>query len=356
MLRLVVAVSAVLFSYLGTGCNRSLPATAKAASPPIETAPPDGEKQEIRITGLIQAVHSVKVVVPQIQGQVGNMTLTRLIPNGTRVKEGDLIATFDPASQIDAAREAQAKYEDLGHQVEQKQAENRANSEKRMVEFRQAEGDLTKAELEAEKGPVLSEIDRLQTDARAEGARKRVADLKQSMAFRDKAEVAALHVLELQRDRQKIAIQRVEANLKKLEIHAPLAGMVVHELLPRSGTLGKPQEGDQLFRGYPLVSIFDPSQMRVMCTINEPDVTPLLANTHVTVTLDAYPDLVLPAHFLNASPVASSGMGTPIKTFVASFGLDKSDPHLLPDLSAAVLLAVPTRPVPPGVSTPGVSK
>ena len=135
---------------------------------------------------------------------------------------------------------------------------------------------------------------------------------------------------------------------KKLEIHAPLAGMVVHELLPRAGTLGKAQEGDQIFRGYPLASIFDPSQMLVRCSINEPDVTALLANARVTVHLDAYPDLTLPAHFVSASPVASSGLGTPIKTFVAVFGLDKNDPHLLPDLSAAVVLTIPAAAIPPG--------
>jgi hypothetical protein len=31
-------------------------------------------------------------------------------------------------------------------------------------------------------------------------------------------------------------------------------------------------------------------------------------------------------------------MGSPIKTFSAIFRLEKSDPHLLPDLSAAVVL------------------
>jgi hypothetical protein len=36
--------------------------------------------------------------------------------------------------------------------------------------------------------------------------------------------------------------------------------------------------------------------------------------------------------------VASSALGSPIKTFSARFRLDKSDPHLLPDLSAAVVL------------------
>jgi hypothetical protein len=54
--------------------------------------------------------------------------------------------------------------------------------------------------------------------------------------------------------------------------------------------------------------------------------------------LDAYPDLVFEAHMVSASPVASSALGSPIKTFSARFRLDKSDPHLLPDLSAAVVL------------------
>src|SRR4051812_22339010 len=155
VLRAALAVCALC---LGTGCNGPLAKTSDAAVAAAQASPPEGGEREIRITGLVQAVHSVKVVVPQIQGQFGNMTLTELIPNGTRVKENNLIATFDPAAQLDAARDAQAKFEDLSHQVDQKLAENRANGEKRMVELRQAEGDQLKAELELQKGPVLGEI------------------------------------------------------------------------------------------------------------------------------------------------------------------------------------------------------
>ena len=57
-----------------------------------------------------------------------------------------------------------------------------------------------------------------------------------------------------------------------------------------------------------------------------------------------------PAHFLYASPVASSGLGTPIKSFLAVFSIDKPDPHLLPDLSAAVVL---TLPAPSGAAAGG---
>ena len=107
--------------------------------------------------------------------------------------------------------------------------------------------------------------------------------------------------------------------IKKLEIHAPLAGMVIHEATYRAGNFGHAQVGDQIYRGYPLVSIFDPSEMRVRCSVNEPDILALSAHAAVSVYLDAYPDVAIPAHFDYSSPVASSGLGTPIKTFFAVF-------------------------------------
>jgi HlyD family secretion protein len=332
----ILLVAGIVLS--SASCNRTLPPTAEAAAPPSGAEAKASERREIRITGLVQAVHSVKIMVPLITGQFAQMTLTKLIPNGSAVKEHDLIAAFDATQQVDAARDAKAKYEDLGHQVDQKAAENRAATEKRTLDLRQAEGDLSKAELELQKGPVLSEIDRLQNEAKAAGARKQVASLKKSMAFRDKAEAAALRVLELQRDRQKIQMERTQSNIEKMEIHSPLNGMVVHEMTRRGNSLGHAQEGDLMYRGFPLVSIFDPSEMEVRCSVNEPDLLALLQGATATVTLDAYPDLTIPAHFVSVSPVATAAPDTPVKSFVAVFSIDKRDAHLLPDLSAAVVL------------------
>jgi multidrug resistance efflux pump len=269
------------------------------------------------------------------------MTLTEIIANGATVKEGDIIATFDPAQQMDAAREAQGKFEDLTHQVEQKKAELRSSAEKRASDLLQAKGELTKAALELEKGPVLSLLDKERNEARASSARAHVASLEKSFAFREKSEAAALRILELQRDRQKINLQRAQDNIQLLQIRAPLAGMVVHELTYRAGSYGHAQVGDQIYRGYPLVSIFDPSEMQVRCGINEPDIHAALTVTKASLYLDAYPELAIPAHFVFSSPVASSPLGTPIKSFLAVFHIDKADPHLLPDLTAAIVLSTP---------------
>jgi hypothetical protein len=329
-------------------CTRPSPPVAQAAAP--TPADVSAANREVRISGTVQAVRSSKVLIPAIYGsQAGPLTLTHLIPNGASVKVGDLIAAFDPTQQMDSARDAQAKFDDLSHQVDQKRAQNNADAAKRDSDLKQAEADLAKAQIELKKGPLLSEIDRLKNEEKASIAGAHVESLKKSNALHDRADGAALRILELQRDRQKVTLERTENNINLMTIKASIAGMVAHQNVFRANTLGHPQEGDQLYRGQALLSIFDPTEMSVVCSVGEPDGIALERGTRATVRLDAYPDLVLPAHLEFASPVASSALGSPIKNFTAVFRLDKSDPHLLPDLSAAVVIPVgqASRPVSP---------
>jgi len=307
-------------------CSRFSTPVTQAASP--SPAPQSTSvKREVRVSGTIQAVRSSKVLVPQIQGNYSSMTLTHMIANGATVQQGDVIATFDPTTMMDAVRDAAGRYGDLSHQVDQKAAQNRSDAEGRLSTLRQAEADLAKAQIELRKGPILSEIDRLKNEQAAETARAHVASLQKSNALHDKADAASLRNLELQRDRQKVAMERAQSNLDKMTLKAPLAGMIA-------------QEGDQLYRGQPLVSIFDPTEMQVRVNVGEPDRGYLTPGVRGTVRLDAYPDVALPAHLEYASPVASSGWGSPIKSFTAVFHIDKTDSHLLPDLSAAIVIDV----------------
>src|SRR5450432_2788289 len=90
-------------------CTRQAPPVAHAASVATTSASREEApraRREVRVTGILEAVHSAKVLVPQIYGQGGAMTLTKLIPNGSRVKDGDLIAVFESTQQADKAREA----------------------------------------------------------------------------------------------------------------------------------------------------------------------------------------------------------------------------------------------------------
>ncbi|MFB3829201.1 MAG: HlyD family secretion protein [Bryobacteraceae bacterium] len=335
-----VVVCAVMCA--AAGCRGRAPVAVEAAAPAAPGQHRAGNIREIRATGTLQAVRAYTVQVPRIEGQNqgpnGRLTLVRLAPNGTAVKEGEMVAEFDRTPQEDAAREALAKYEDLGHQVRQKAAENRSESEKRALKLKEAEADLGKAELQLRKGPILSDINRLKNEERAAAARTRVEMLKQIDTARTRAEAAALRILELQTGRQKVALDRAKRNAEKLVLRASIAGMVALENVWRGGSMGNAQEGDQLWPGQALLKIFDPSGMRVRALISEPDRALLAEGALALVRLDAYPDAVYRARFESASPVATAAMGSPIKSFASQFRLEQSDPRLLPDLSVAVMI------------------
>jgi HlyD family secretion protein len=345
---LALVVSAVLVLSCASSCARSSEARADAAVVSASTSSPAADtaraavtepKREIRLTGIVEAVHSSKVMVPTTTGNSSSqVTLTHIIPNGSRVEAGDMIAEFDPTQEIERAFTARGKADDLAHQVEQKGAQNRADSEKRKADLTQAQADLDKATLELQKAPILAAIVRDENEIKAQIAREHLASLQKSNALHDASDAAALKVLELQRDRQQVALQKAQDNIDRLQVKAPIAGLVAHQNLYRGNSYGRPQEGDQLYRGQALVSIFDPGEMLVRCSVGEPDGAALKPGVRAIVRFDAYPDLTMPAHFEFASPIATAALGTPIKTFTAIFKLDGGDPRLMPDLSAAVVI------------------
>src|SRR5579872_6424190 len=54
----------------------------------------------LRSNGSVQAINALTMRVPQIEGQSGNLTITKLITAGAEVKEGDLLAEFDRTKQL----------------------------------------------------------------------------------------------------------------------------------------------------------------------------------------------------------------------------------------------------------------
>jgi len=297
-----------------------------------------GAPKGVRVTGTLRAVREHLVQVPRIQGQNARMILTWLIPNSAQVEAGDILAEFDRTQQMDLARQALAKFEDLQHKVEQKKAENRSSAEQRGEEVAQAEADLAKARVLLGVASVKGEIERLMNEVREKDALTRLESLAISQAQLEAADMAGLRLLELQMDRQRAAFERAQRNTDLLVLRAPLAGMVAHEYTYRSGSFGPAQVGDPLYRGLALLRLFDPSAMEVRARVGEPDGEALVIGAEAVVIVDAYPGASFPARLVSASPVASSGLGSPIKQFSARFTLESTDPRLMPDLSAAVVI------------------
>ncbi|HEY1302401.1 MAG TPA: HlyD family efflux transporter periplasmic adaptor subunit [Vicinamibacterales bacterium] len=352
-------LAVVLCGAVAAACSGPHPAAIEARATPSPSAskePGAARSQTIRWTGTLEAVRSTRVAVPQVTGPTYRMTLTRIVRNGAAVAKGDVIAEFDPLEQIDQARQSAAKSDDLAHQVRQRIADNAANAEGRQLEREQAEADLAKARLDVSKAPVLGEIEAQQNTIRLAKARAKVESLRVTQPQEERADRAALRILELQRDRQRAAQDRARANLEKLRVKAPLSGMVALSTVYNNGSMVRPQAGDQLYRNNTLLNIFDPGEMLVRVNVAEPDGALLKPGLNAKVYVDAYPDMTLGARFVAASPVAASAaLGRGVKTFMAVFRLEGSDPRLMPDLSAAVVFDIGERsPAPSELASAGV--
>ena len=317
-------------------CSRAPVSVVVAAEPARVSAQPSPERKVVRIAGLVQALESQSIQVPQVSGTGGRMTLTRLAPNGSKASKGDIVAEFDRVAILDEERDTKAKVDDLSHQWEEKKAQVNSDAAKRVAQLREAEADLEKAQLQLRKGPVLSEIDRLKNESKAENAHLRLASLKKSDEIRRRAEAAAVKTLELKRQRQQVSLERIQSNLERLQIRAPLDGMVVLENTWRNGSMGPAQAGDQMWPGMPILRIFNPSRMVVVASVDEPDIAWLWKSPNARLYLDAYPGTVFETKLDSANPVATAGMDSPVRSFMATFRIEQQSPLLLPDLSAAL--------------------
>jgi multidrug efflux pump subunit AcrA (membrane-fusion protein) len=311
--------------------------------PSPSTLEPGAGTRVVRITGTVQATKALAVRVPQIAAQNSRLTLVSLIPNGSKVQAGDLLAEFDATSLIDEDREAKGKLSELIHQLAERKAKARSDAAKRSALLVEAEADLAKARIQLRKGPILSDIDRKKNETLSESAQARVESLTKSNRLHDLEEEAAIGVLEKKVERQNLRLERLANNMDRLSIKSPHAGMIALETVWRSGSMGPPQEGDLLNPGQPVLRIFDPGAMVVEGTISEADVSALAHAAEAKVYLDAYPGATFDARLESASPVATAGLDTPVRNFSARFRILQQDPRLLPDLSASLEIVIPAK-------------
>ena len=304
-----------------------------------------GNGVSLRLHGSVEPVRSRPIVVPRLSGSgpgpgsggPGTLVIVRLAKPGTRVKRGDLLIEFDRQAQIKTAHDRQAEYRDFVEQINKKRGEQitaRAHGE---AELKTAEGAVKSADLEILKADVVPPITAEQNRLTLDEARAKAAQLKRTFELRRKADAADIRALEIQRDRAMNAWKHAEGNAEKMRVLSPIDGMVVLKSTWKSGTMGEVQEGEEVRPGLSVMDVIDPSAMRVRVKINQADVASLRVGQPARITLDSFPTKTFTGRLEQMSQIgAVSTMSNRVRSFLAIFSIDGSDPHLMPDLAAAI--------------------
>jgi HlyD family secretion protein len=92
------------------------------------------------------------------------------------------------------------------------------------------------------------------------------------------------------------------------------------------------------------MDVIDSSAMQVRARVNQADVSALRVGQPARITLDSYPGRAFDGRLEQLSQIGSiSTMSNRVRTFLAVFSIEGTDPHLMPDLAAAIDMAEDRR-------------
>ena len=257
-----------------------------------------------------------------------------LVPEGTRVKQGDLLIRF----------EAQ-KYEIAKSGAESALAVARADLARALGQLQAQRAAEERARLEYASLPELAEkgfVNRSELDA----ARLAHEEVRASTrSFEAAIDAARANVERAERE-----VQQQDRKLEEGIVHAPRDGVVVYATTGEAANPRKVSVGIIPFEGQPLLYLPDPSSMRVDAEISEFDLAKVRIGSAVELRLDAYSDLVFHGEVISiaslARPKISRVSGQPIgvKVFDVGIRVLDHDERLKPGLTTTVEILVGENP------------
>ena len=146
-------------------------------------------------SGEVKALRSLTVSAPSVGGK---LLITRLIPEGTVVKKGDLIVQFDPTELLERLESAkrdftaaeaeldltEAKNElrerELGEEIRKKEIEARKAEGESAIEVENARRELELARIKYETEAKIMRSELVKTEVQIARARERVASAERN--------------------------------------------------------------------------------------------------------------------------------------------------------------------------------
>lgn len=274
--------------------------------------------------GELRATRSATVSAPN------DKLITYLIPEGTWVKEGDLLLQLESAKYKIGITEQKSALDRQAAQLRKAQADLEAQRYKEQSAKKQYESLL---ELKGKGFAMESEV---------EEARLAYLELKSQTGGYEAAVDQEVSGVEFQRG----GLDQIKLKLAANAVYAPNEGLVVY------ANVGRPEDGKKIelgmtpYEGQPLMYLPDINSMQVETQVNEMDVQKVRVGQPVTIALDAVPGVTFKGQVARVGSLAQhkvskvSGKRTGVKVFDVIVDVEEADPRLRPGLSANVSVLI----------------
>ncbi|HEX9564137.1 MAG TPA: HlyD family secretion protein [Gemmatimonadaceae bacterium] len=287
----------------------------------------------VTTSGELRAPKFAKVSLPPntMQAQVYNLKIASLVPEGTIVKEGDVVAEIDRAAFATKVTEVGLNLQKAAAQHEQAMLDSTLNLGKAREEMKTME--LTLEEKRIAKEQAVYEAPSVKRQAGIDYEKSERALAQAKVDYKTKVEQAQAKMREVgaDRDRHQNLLTIIQDVMKGVTITAPSPGMVIYV---REWNGKKKTVGSSLSAWDPVVATLpDLSVMESLTYVNEIDVRKLRVGQPVSVTLDADPTKVLTGTVKQVANVGEQRPNSDAKVFEVVVDLVKPDTTLRPGMT-----------------------
>ena len=308
-------------------------------SDPIITYTVSNEDFKVTITaeGMLEAKKNRVITAPQMLDW--RSTLSYLIPEGSRVKKGDIVAEFTNTRLETELNNA--KNEVVIAVAEAQRKETEAAVRRLLLESQIKSAD---ASLAAEKlklanlefiAPTKREISKLEikkSEIEAEKTKQKLASLENIQKEEQK-------YMQLKIKQAEIKLNDNQRLMGLLTIKSPQDGIVTFET--NRQTEKKFQIGDILYTGWPFIKIPDLSVMQVNLSIDEIDAQKLKKGQKAVIDISSADVLQIPGKVSKVDKVAKPiKRGSKVKKVNVIVELDSTQAAILPGLTAGCLINI----------------
>lgn len=274
----------------------------------------------VDVQGMMRATDSTPIKPPPI-GNVWELKIAEMAPEGSEVKPGDPAVRFDASDQMRLLQEAQNDVDSAAKSLEKQRHDGAMARQDAELAVVQADAALRKASLKSDRAPDLTamldikvaELDRKVAELDLEHAKSAAAEAVRHDASATERLTATLRQAEAR-------AAEIQANIARMNVTAPRGGTVIY---PTGWRGEKKKVGDSVWRMETAIEIAALDHMVADGDIDEVDSSRVSAGQPVAFRLDAHADteLIGKVHEV-ARIVQTAGRGNPARVVKIEIELD----------------------------------
>lgn len=289
----------------------------------------------VTTTGELRARKFVQIQGPTNaqQAQQYQMKISSLVPEGTVVKEGDLVAELDRSGIAARAQEVSLALTKAEAQYSQAQLDSTLTLATAREDIRNLELGLEEKKIAKEQATYEAPSVKRQAEIDLEKATRNLAQAKANYITKTKQSEAKMREVSSDVERQRNNLNVVQSVMQGFTIRAPAPGMVIY-VKEWNGT--KKTAGSQINPWDPTVATLpDLNQMESVTYVNEIDVRKIAVGQPVDITLDADQSKRLTGKVVGVANVGEQRPNADAKVFEVKIEVLQPDTTLRPGMTTA---------------------